>query len=109
MSLIGKPTAAAVPITTELLCAYSQWLFYERRLLLIEMFPDREMQRFAEKLIPNGSREADHFHFPSEPLRWDTQLQPSSRAAVVISAAGCELPPREPDLLLKAPSRSARE
>ncbi len=38
VTLIGNPTAAAVLLTLEMLNAYNQWLFYERRLLLVEQF-----------------------------------------------------------------------
>ena len=33
VTLLGNPTAAAEPVTEELLDSYSEWLHYERRLL----------------------------------------------------------------------------
>ncbi len=91
VTLIGNPTAAAEPITRELLVNYQQWLFYERRLLLTEIFPSQEERRLAEALVPHGGRGADQFHFPAfERGGWQGVPKPSSRAALVLSAVGCE-------------------
>ncbi len=91
VTLIGNPAASAEPITMELLTNYNQWLFYERRLLLIEMFPDREQRAWAEALVPHGSRGADRFHFPAyEQGGWEGVPQPSTRAALVLSSVGCD-------------------
>ena len=36
VALLGSPTRAAEPVTEELLDSYSEWLYYERRLLCEE-------------------------------------------------------------------------
>ena len=88
VTLIGNPTAAAVPVSKDLLAAYDQWLFYERRFLVREMYAQegRDMARAMEKVVPVNTA-ADRFHFPREGA-WQDQPQPSTRAAVILSAAG---------------------
>jgi hypothetical protein len=85
VTLIGSPTAAAEPVTDELIDAYNQWLFYERRLLCIEQYGSAEW----EHMVPQSTG-ASHFHFPPFPTSWRDLPQPSTRAAVVLSAAGCD-------------------
>ena len=85
VSLIGSPTAAAEPVTDELIDAYNQWLFYERRLLCIEAYGSAD----AERMVPQSTG-ANHFHFPAFPTSWRELPQPSTRAAVVLSAVGCD-------------------
>src|SRR4051812_22634217 len=85
VTLIGKPTAAAVPVTPGLLDAYSEWLFYERRLLSLEQHGTVR----AEKVVPANTG-AHLFHFP--PFGeggWEGVPKPSTRAAVVLSTVGC--------------------
>ena len=91
VTLIGQPTAAAVPVTDDILAAYDQWLFYERRFLLLEQYGHRgrAMVRDMERAVPVGTF-ADRFHFPRDGS-WQDQPQPSSRAAVILSAAGVPL------------------
>jgi hypothetical protein len=84
VSLIGNPTAAAEPVTSDLLDAYNQWLFYERRLLCLEAHGSID----AERMVPQ-TMAASLFHFPLFPHRWQELPQPSSRAALVLSAVGC--------------------
>ena len=73
-------------ITPQILSAYSCWLYYKRRLLMDEMFPGkgREVMEF----IPLTAG-ADHFHFPSGGPA--DGLQPSTKAALVLSAMGVDL------------------
>jgi hypothetical protein len=85
VTLLGNPTAAAVPVTDDLLDAYSEWLFYERRLLCLERWPG---SRDAEAFVPANTG-ASGFHFPLRPERWQDRPMPSSRAVVVLSAVGC--------------------
>ncbi len=89
--ILGKPTRAAVPVTHDMLCAYDQWLFYERRLLLIEQYEHLgiEMTNAMEGAVPVNTA-ADAFHFPRVGS-WRDAPQPSTRAAVVLSAVGCPL------------------
>ena len=85
VTLIGNPTKAAEPITPDLLNAYNEWLFYERRMLCIEQYGKRD----AEHFIPCAG--ASGFHFPSfEAGGWEGVPKPSTRAAVVLSAVGCD-------------------
>ena len=86
VTLIGNPTKAAELITPELLDAYSEWLFYERRMLCIERYGDRD----AEGFVPANTG-AHLFHFPPSELGgWKAAPKPSVRAAVVLSAVGCD-------------------
>lgn len=84
VTLIGQPTAAATPITEALLDSYSEWLFYERRLLCEERYPGRKDWEFVP--CNTGARD---YHFPVYPQRWSDLPQPSTRAAVVLAAVGC--------------------
>ncbi len=91
VAILGRPTQAAVPVTHDMLCAYDQWLFYERRLLLIEQYQHLglEMSNVMEGAVPLNTA-ADAFHFPRVGS-WRDAPQPSTRAAVVLSAVGCPL------------------
>ena len=85
VTILGNPTGAAEPVTEALLDAYSEGLFYERRLLCLERWPG---SRDAEAFVPANTG-ATGFHFPAYPTSWRDAPQPSSRAAVVLSAVGC--------------------
>ena len=78
-----------MPVTPEMLNAYNQWLYYERKLLLIERF-GRERAKDAEGFIPMTGA-VSNFNFPSDGPSWTEIPQPSSRAAVILSAAGVPL------------------
>lgn len=82
VTLIGNPTAAAVPVTPELLDSYDAWLFYERRYLRFERF-GRNASDWV--LLDNPGAQ---FHQSPDPL---VAPQPSTRAAAVLAAAGCPL------------------
>lgn len=85
VTLIGAPTAVAAPITTEVLDAYSEWLFMERRLLCHERWPGiKDMEWFVPCNTGVGP-----FHFPLD-SDWELAPKPSSRAALVLSAVGCD-------------------
>ena len=85
VTILGNPTGAAEPVTEQLLDAYSEWLFYERRLLCLERWPG---SRDAEAVVPANTG-ARGYHFPAYPPSWRDAPQPSTRAAVVLSAVGC--------------------
>ncbi|MDO9426044.1 MAG: hypothetical protein Q7T93_04365 [Methylobacterium sp.] len=85
VALIGTPSAAAVPVTDGRLDAYSEWLFMERRLLCLEQHPGFDQ---ADRFVPANTGAKD-FHFPDFPTRWQDLPQPSTRAALVLSAVGC--------------------
>src|SRR4051812_4964072 len=82
VTLIGKPTATAVPVTPELLDAYNEWLFVERRMLCIEQYGK---QGGREGFVPANTG-AHLFHFPPfERGGWKVTPNPSTRAALVLS------------------------
>ena len=87
VALIGKPTAAAVPVTEDLLYSYNQWLFYERRLLCVEQFGMRggKGSSMMESFVPHCD---DNFHFPDHPTKWTDVPKPSTRAAIVMATVG---------------------
>ena len=98
VSVLGNPTKAAEPVTADLIEAYDTWLFYERRGLRFERYgaldPDHSWDRRVALVEPEtglmwnqvsvlnaGGRY--HRYTPDEPTA-------SSRAAVVLSAVGCD-------------------
>ena len=100
VTLIGNPTRAAEPITEQLLENYNTWLFYERRYL--------QLERFGPGMGPHGNHTDDAVTISTVKGRFDDvrmdfvrmgndaarfHLGPSSasaRAAVVLSAVGCD-------------------
>ena len=97
VTLIGNPTAAAVPVTDDLLWSYKAWLQYEHRMLSYEIAGhDQRRAGEIERFIKLGYP-GDRFHFQwRDPQArgmaiWDNAPQPSTRAAVVLSAVGCPL------------------
>lgn len=99
VTLIGRPTATAVPVSRELLESYKAWLHYENRMLSYELAGhDIAAAGRIEKLVPLNNEGADwHFQWNRAPgargpAGWITAPQPSTRAALVLSAVGCPLP-----------------
>lgn len=109
LTLIGRPTAAAVPVTDALLARYHAFVAWEHRETYVEI-----QRRTAERLLsqwvadprpdqypvsPNfpalyaaeARRHPPMYHFPEEPtvVPVVTGAPPSSRAAVVLAAIGC--------------------
>lgn len=91
VELVGTPTASAMPVSNDLLSAYDQWLFYERRLLLREQYGHlgTDMVRAAERGVPSGTL-SQSFHFPLHGS-WTDLPGPSTRVAIILSAAGVPL------------------
>ena len=88
VTLIGQPTASAEPVTPDMLATYSDWLFYERRVLMSEMAAyDPPDARRLGSLVGDRS---DDFHFPGMAPGWMDIPQPSTRAALVLSTVGCD-------------------
>lgn len=103
VSIIGNPTAAAEPVSMKLLETYGAWLFFERRYLCAEMVGYRYWEGREPEEVEDRQRwhrdsaiEQDHvrvdnpggaFHFSADPARFP---QPSTRAAAVLSAVGCD-------------------
>ncbi|HMO28597.1 hypothetical protein [Enterovirga sp.] len=83
VTLIGQPTAAAVPVTEALMAEYANWLAFEAYRAGVELY-GRE-----------GQRSRDWYEHEGPAYRWHkamdmTGVRPSTRAAVVLSAVGCD-------------------
>ncbi len=92
MTLIGQPEAVAEPVTDHLLWSYKDWLFFEHRMLSHELVgPDLEQVRLTERYSMNSCDW--HFQWAKPgaqgPAGWYDAPQPSTRAALVLSAVGC--------------------
>lgn len=104
VALLGQPTAAATPVTEALLWSYRHWLHMEHRMLSYEM-ADHDVKRAGQiedgfsYILSDGSRVPNldwHMQWSGQPgargpAGWITAPQPSSRAAVILSAAGVPL------------------
>lgn len=99
VSLIGQPTAAAVPVTDELRWSYKEWLFMEHRMLSFELAGhDRQRGKEMERCFVGSIANGWHLQWarPGDMMAgWDHAPQPSSRAAVILSAAGVPLSRQE--------------
>ena len=115
MTLIGNPTAAAVPATPELMNRYRAWLAREWRQASVEhqilLYPEHFAAKpdlFTWDFVPTGFipndavAHADHMMWMADPDRTGIEgtaglaeivkaTKPSSRAAVALSAVGCPL------------------
>lgn len=100
VALVGVPTAVAVPNTQELLDSYDAWLEMERRFLRWERYRSHEdgLNTHLECVWydPRSGRKFDYvpldnlgasYHMSDDS---NAMPQPSSRAALVLSAVGCE-------------------
>lgn len=97
VTIIGHPTAAAVPVSDALLSAYDEWLDLERSFLKWERFgpegindPDRTMVEAVFRNRHTGQLfDYRSCSTVSASMFWGTGApQPSTRAAVVLSAVG---------------------
>ncbi len=97
MSETANPARASVVGTDQgLLDAYSAFLFYERRLLMEEMYGPRaaEFERFVPTANPGAT-----FHWrASFPATWADLPKPSTRAAAVFTLLGFDLELAKPDI-----------
>ena len=105
VTLIGNPTAAAVPVTDALHARYVAWLAHEHRAALQEHGFREALAswtphpanyepsaiEYAERCCRRGTEPM--FWFPDVPdvIASVEAAQPSSRAAVILSAAGVSL------------------
>lgn len=99
ITLIGRPTAAAVPITDALFDRYASWVIHEHAEVIVE----RERRRnranpleaeYAETYACHRREWARNlYHCPDNPSisRLAIASSPSTRAAVVLSAVGLPL------------------
>lgn len=94
VALIGAPSAVAEPISQALIDSYDAWLFYERyKLKAAKIGPDfdwgspghEDAHNVAMSYIPvaNGGF---RYHFG----RGSPRPSPATRAALVLSAVGCD-------------------
>ena len=95
VALIGAPSAAAAPVTEPMLLQYANWLFFERRLLCLEIGKHAGLWEGSGRLLERSSwvqpdaecRNYPEFHFPRFG-EWTDVAKPSTRAAVVMAASG---------------------
>ena len=101
VALIGAPSAVALPTSRQLVDSYDAWLEMERRFLRWEIsrttkfynhnphcecvWRDKTTGRFFD-YVPLDNLGAG-YHMSDDP---QAQPQPSSRAALVLTAVGCE-------------------
>ncbi len=92
VTLIGQPTAAAVPVTTAIIDRYAAWLAAEHAEALVEReefhHPGLEPARFRREWVRQPM-----FWFPDDSVAQSAvrATRPSTRAAVILSAAGVPL------------------
>ncbi len=94
VTLIGNPTAAAVPVTTELLDAYNEWLDLERSWLMHERYGSRPsvLKGHPIEVVWRDKRTGQCWSSTRVPRGGGfDHANPSSRAAVVLSAVGVPL------------------
>lgn len=102
MKLIGNPIGVAAPASRDLLLSYKAWLHYEHRMVSYELAGyDLGTAHWIENYIAHDG-EGAHWHFQwvgvpgaQGPAGWQSAPQPSTRAALVLSAVGCPLPAME--------------
>lgn len=111
VTLLGRPTAAAVPVTEALLESYDSWLFHERQRLRLERFgsaldvhqPPRDGDLLTGTIASDllaGTIAGSFKHAMVDVVRFNAGVTfhsggalPSERAAVVLSAVGCDWGP----------------
>ena len=96
VTLIGQPTAAAVPVTDDLRWAYKEWLYMEHRMLSYELAGHRQSASADyERCFTGNVATGWHMQWAGQgnrgPAGWIDAPQPSTRAAVILSAAGVPL------------------
>jgi hypothetical protein len=102
VTLIGSPTAVAAPITESLLDSYDAWLEFERRILQWERYRNTEMnyrlhqpfvmQMYDREGKPKGPATAGDYIPAANPgaqYHRGGEAPASARAALVLSAVGC--------------------
>ena len=86
VAILGQPTKAAVPVTRELLYTYNDWLQYEHFRTSQEIYGPALALKMTRSWSFVGT--AYDWHHPDDgPL----PPEPSTRAAIVLSAVGCPL------------------
>ncbi|KMO13352.1 hypothetical protein [Methylobacterium platani] len=103
VTLIGSPIAVAEPLSEQLLDSYDAWLEYERRNLQWERARGSEMrhrlhmpfvmQMYGKDGRPKGKAlPCDYVPCANAGAGWhhNGEAPPSTRAALVLSAVGCD-------------------
>ena len=97
VALLGRPSAVAEPVTRDMLFSYKDWLKYEHRMLCWELPRyDHEKARMLESVGGSSGCPGGDWHFQWSlpgargPAGWLDAPQPSTRAALVLSAVGCD-------------------
>ncbi|MBA9071737.1 hypothetical protein FHR71_005523 [Methylobacterium sp. RAS18] len=90
VSLTGSPSAVAEPITRDLLLAYSEWLRVERNRVHVELWPDEDPSLVAMSALPVALDRGKLFYVPQLPADAYGERAASTRAALVLSAVGCD-------------------
>ncbi|MER9169495.1 hypothetical protein NKI12_19355 [Mesorhizobium australicum] len=110
-AIVGGSTAAlaspghrrlpATPLLprADLLQAYNEWLYYERRLLIREIYHDEHPDwQIMERYVPCNTI-ASHYHFPLQKTAgsqtWETMPTPATRALLVLQAVGVDFGQRD--------------
>ncbi|WP_131113390.1 hypothetical protein [Lichenihabitans psoromatis] len=94
LTLIGNPTAVAVPVTPDLLDSYDTWLSLERDHLRFERYSTQENSPLGSdfEIVYRNRSTGDVFDYVlmgnAGSRRMFSRPAPSTRAAVVLSAAG---------------------
>ena len=91
VAILGKPTAAAVPVTDDLLRAYDIWLDLERAHLAYQQYgPGRFDQGAPIEVVWRHKQTGRIWRASGVPRGGDMadHTDPASRAAVVLAAAG---------------------
>lgn len=83
VTLIGNPVAAAEPVTERLMAEYVNWLAFERYRASIEL-NGNDLGNWYQHFGP-----AYHWHCERTPYG-ASAIEPSTRAAIVLSAVGCD-------------------
>lgn len=99
VTLIGKPTAAAVPVTDDLFDRYRAWVAWEHAEIVAESEWRRyrhdpaEIEHAAWRWQDRRRWAHELYRVPDDPaVRANvTGSRPSTRAAVILSAAGVPL------------------
>ena len=97
VAILGRPSAAAVPVTDDLMQSYKSWLYMEHRMVSYELARyDGDLAHLIERYHScNTPGDRWHFQWSREGNRglagWIDAPQPSTRAAIILSAAGVPL------------------
>ncbi|KAB1081724.1 hypothetical protein [Methylobacterium soli] len=92
VALTGSSTSAAEPVTNELLDSYDAWLEHERRQLQWERYRSQPVYRLPHPFSDGRGATFDQVPLANGGAQFHAtnSQQASARAALVLSAVGCE-------------------